>query len=64
MQPIKPDLDLLIGALEKEQRSLKKMIGQAAAEHDHLIVYYHSEALLDLNRQLGVLYSFKEPIIP
>jgi hypothetical protein len=61
MQPVKPDLDLLISALEKERRSLKKMIRQAAAELDHLIVYYHSEALDDLNRRLRVLYSFKDP---
>jgi len=61
MQPVKPELDLLINALEKEQRLLKKMIRQAAAEYDHLIVYYHSEALLDLNRRLRVLYSFKDP---
>jgi hypothetical protein len=60
MQPTKSDLDLLISALEKEQHSLKKMIRQAAAEHDNLIVYYHSEALLDLNRHLRVLYSFKD----
>jgi len=62
MQPVKPDLDLLIGALEKEQRSLKKMIREAVAEYDHLIVYYHSEALDDLNRRLDVLYSFKDPL--
>jgi len=62
MQPVKPDLDLLISALEKEQRLLKKMIRHAATEHDNLIVYYHSEALLDLNRRLDVLYSFKDPL--
>jgi len=62
MQPVKPSLDLLISALEKEQRSLKKMIRQAAAEHDNLIIYYHSEALLDLNRKLDILYSFKDPL--
>jgi hypothetical protein len=61
MQPAKPDLDLLISALEKEQHSLKKMIRQAVAERDNFIVYYHSEALLDLDRQLRVLYSFKDP---
>ena len=55
------DIDMLISALEKEQRSLKKMIRQAAAEHDNLIVYYHSEALLDLNRHLSVFYSFIDP---
>jgi len=62
MKPVKPDLDLLISALEKEQRLLKKMIRQAAADHDNLIVYYHSEALLDLNRRLDVFYSFKDPL--
>ena len=62
MQPVKPNLDLLINALEKEQRSLKKMIRQAAAEHDNLIIYYHSEALGSLNRRLDVLYSFKDPL--
>jgi hypothetical protein len=61
MPPAKSDLDLLISALEKEQRSLKKMIRQAAAEYDNLIVYYHSEALLDLDQRLRVLYSFKDP---
>ena len=61
MKPAKPDLDLLINALEKEQRSLKKMIREAAAQHDNLVVYYHSEALLDVNRRLRVFYSFKDP---
>ncbi len=37
------------------------MIREAKSEHDNLIVYYHSEALLGLNRRLGVLYSFKDP---
>jgi hypothetical protein len=46
MPEAKSDLDLLISALEKEQRLLKKMIRKAQTEHDNLIVYYHSEALL------------------
>jgi len=62
MKPAKPDLDVLISALEKERRSLKKMIREAAAEHDHLIFYYHSEALGNLNRRLDVLYGFKDPL--
>ncbi|MFI5138495.1 MAG: hypothetical protein ACHQIM_11775 [Sphingobacteriales bacterium] len=61
MSTTKSDLDILISALEKEQRSLKKMIQQAKSEYDNIIVYYHSEALLDLNRRLRVLYSFKDP---
>jgi hypothetical protein len=62
MQPVKPDLLLLIRELEKEQRTLKKMVRQAAAEADNLIVYYHSEALLDINRRLHVLCSFNDPL--
>jgi hypothetical protein len=61
MLPPKSDLDLLISALEKEKRSIKKMIRQATTEHDNLIVYYHSEALLDINGRLHVLYGFKDP---
>jgi hypothetical protein len=61
MQPVNPDLQLLIRELEKEQRSLKKMIREASAEFDSIIVYYHSEALLNLNRRLDVLYSFRDP---
>jgi hypothetical protein len=62
MKPVKPELDLLVDELEKERRSLKKMIRDAASEHDNLIVYYLSEALLDLNRQMNVLYCFKDPL--
>jgi hypothetical protein len=61
MQPAKSDLDTVINALEKEKRELKKMIRQAKSEYDNLIVYYHSEALLDIDQRLRVLYSFKDP---
>ncbi|MDR3697593.1 hypothetical protein [Mucilaginibacter sp.] len=61
MPPTKSDLHVLISTLEKEKRELKKMTRQAQSEHDNLIVYYHSEALLDLNSRLRVLYSFKDP---
>ncbi len=61
MPSVKSDLDILISALEKEKRELKKMIRQARSEYDNLIVYYHSEALLDLDRRLRVFYSFKDP---
>ena len=61
MKPPKSNLDLLISAFEKEQRALQEMIRDATSEHDNLIVYYHSEALLDLDRRLRVLYSFKDP---
>jgi hypothetical protein len=60
MSQAKTDLDILISVLEKEKRELKKMIRQAKSEYDNLIVYYHSEALLDLDRRLRVLYSFKD----
>lgn len=62
MQPVNPDLQLLIRELEKEQRALKKMVRQAGAELDNLIVYYHSEALLNLNQRLDVLYSLQDPL--
>ena len=61
MEPVKPKLDLIIAHLEAERKSLKRMIKEANAEHDNLIVYYHSEALLELNRQLDVLYNFRDP---
>ena len=61
MKPIKPDLDLIIQRLEAEAKTLKRMIKYAAAEHDNLIVYYHSEALLELNRKLAVFYGFRDP---
>jgi hypothetical protein len=59
---MKNDLNLVISALEAEKRTLQKMIKQSAAEHDNLIVYYHSETLLELNHHLGVLYSFRDPL--
>jgi len=45
---VKPQPDLLITYLEAERRSLKRMIKEAAPEGDNLIVYYHSEALHQL----------------
>jgi hypothetical protein len=38
------------------------MIREASAEKDNLIVYYHSEALLQLESRLHVLYIFKDPL--
>ena len=61
MKPVKTDLELLIRHLEAESRQLKRMIKEAAAEHDNLIAYYHSEALLELNRRLNILYNFRDP---
>jgi hypothetical protein len=61
MEPVKPKLDLVIAHLEAERKALKRMIREANAEHDSLIVYYHSEALLDLNRRINVLYNFRDP---
>jgi len=62
MQPVKPNIHLLIKTLEKERRALVKMARQAAAEKDHLIVYYHSEALSLLESRLEALYSFNDPL--
>ena len=61
MTPVKSKLDLVIAHLEAERKALKRMIKEATAEHDNLIVYYHSEALLDLDRRLEILYNFKDP---
>ena len=38
------------------------MIKESSAEGDNLIVYYHSEALNQLNDRLDVLYSFRDPL--
>jgi hypothetical protein len=38
------------------------MIREASAEKDNLIVYYHSEALLQLESRLHVLYVFRDPL--
>src|SRR5665213_1050513 len=62
MDQIKPELDLLIKELETERRSLKRMIKAAISEGDHLIVYYHSEALNLLNSRLNVLYNLRDPL--
>jgi hypothetical protein len=58
---MKNDLDLVIAALEAEKKSLQRMIKQSTSEHDHLVAYHHSEALLRLNHHLGILYSFRDP---
>ncbi|HVV54299.1 MAG TPA: hypothetical protein VHC47_03180 [Mucilaginibacter sp.] len=58
---MKNDLDLVIDAFETEKKALQRMIKQSAWEHDHLIAYHHSEALLRLNRHLHILYSFRDP---
>jgi len=61
MEPDKSQLELLIKYFEAEKRNLKRMIKDAAAEMDNLLVYYHSEALLDIESRLRVLYSFRDP---
>ena len=61
MESNRPKLDLLIAHLENERKLLKRMIKEASAEHDNLIVYYHSEALLELNLRLNVFYNFRDP---
>jgi hypothetical protein len=62
MDQTKSDLALLIKELETQRRSLKSMIKAAASEGDHLIVYYQSEALSQLNSRLDVLYTFSDPL--
>jgi hypothetical protein len=56
------DLDLLIAALEAEQKTLKRQIKEYAAEADYLLAHYHSQALMELNSRLRNLYLFKDPL--
>ena len=61
MDTVETKLTLVITHLESERKSLKRMIKQAGLEGDNLIIYYHQEALAQLDNHLDVLYSFRDP---